>query len=178
MIASFNGSVPARLFVSAVALLVLAGCSSADATPDSGSIPDSATNGTLSDRIDQAGHQFRNVDARSAPLIDVDVFEDAKGGWNLRVNTDNFAWAPEHASGEAIPGEGHGHVYVDGKKVARLYGPWYYLSPTGLSKGRHTVTVTLNANDHTAYAIDDVQITESFTVDASGEGDGHTSHSH
>jgi hypothetical protein len=161
-----------------ITIAVLAACSSADASTATGNIPEGATNGTLSDRIDQAGHQFRNVDEATAPKIDVDTFEDAKGGWNLRVNTDNFAWAPEHVSGEAIPGEGHAHVFVDGEKVARLYGPWYYVSPAGLSKGKHTITVTLNANDHTAYAIDDVQITESVTIDSSGEGDGHAGHSH
>lgn len=161
------------------AATVVAGCSSSEPSAEvTSATPKGATNGELSDRIDQEGHQLRNVDAQTAPKIDIDLFDDAMGGWNIRVNTDNFAWAPEHVSTDAVPGEGHAHVYIDGQKVARLYGPWYFINPANLSAGKHTVTVALTANDHTAYAVDDVQITESVTVNASGEGDGHTNHSH
>jgi hypothetical protein len=158
--------------------LALSGCGGGEDAATASSIPADATNGSLSDRIDQAGHQFRNVDADTAPTVEVDLLEDPMGGWNLKVDTTNFRWAPENVSTEAIPGEGHGHVFMDGKKVARLYGPWFHISPTSLSKGKHTVTVTLNANDHTAYAVDDVQVTDSVTVDAAGSGDGHAGHSH
>lgn len=163
------------LIVGGIAL-GLVGCSGQ--TQGASSIPAGATNGTLSDRIDQAGHQFRNVDTDTAPTLDVKVLEDPMGGWNLRADTGNFRWAPENVSTEAIPGEGHAHVFMDGKKIARLYGPWFYVSPSSMTKGKHTFTVSLNANDHTAYAIDDVQITDSVTLTASGEGDGHSGHSH
>ena len=70
---------------------------------------------------------------------------DAMAGVNLQVVATGFRWAPEHASGQAVEGEGHAHVYVDGKKVGRLYGEWMHLS---LPTGRHEVRVSLNGNDH------------------------------
>ena len=167
-----------RVAIVAVAGLMLSACGGSGDDTAGSTIPADATNGSLSDRIDQAGHQFRNVDAATAPEVEVELLEDPMGGWNLRVDTANFRWAPENVSTDAVPGEGHGHVFVDGKKVARLYGPWYHVSATSLSKGKHTVTVTLNANDHTAYAVDDVQVTDSVTIDAAGSGDGHAGHSH
>jgi hypothetical protein len=164
------------LLVAGGIALGLVGCSGQ--TQETSSVPTGATNGTLSDRIDQAGHQFRNVDEDTAPKVDVEVIEDPMGGWNLRLDTGNFRWAPENVSTDAVPGEGHAHVFMDGKKVARLYGPWFYVSPSSMTKGKHTFTVSLNANDHTAYAVDDVQITDSVTLTASGKGDGHSGHSH
>ncbi|HEY9597498.1 MAG TPA: hypothetical protein V6D33_07495, partial [Cyanophyceae cyanobacterium] len=44
------------------------------------------------------------------------------------------------------PQEGHAHLYVNGKKLTRLYGSWYYLS--NLTPGSHKITVTLNTNRH------------------------------
>jgi hypothetical protein len=64
----------------------------------------------------------------------------------LQVKTTNFAFAPERINTKGIASEGHAHLYIDGKKVTRLYGPWYYLG--NLSPGQRTVTVTLNANGH------------------------------
>ena len=58
----------------------------------------------------------------------------------------NFAFAPEHASRDHVPGEGHAHVYVNGVKLGRFYGPWLHLD--NLPPGEVTVEVTLNANDH------------------------------
>jgi len=45
-----------------------------------------------------------------------------------------------------VPSEGHAHLYIDGKKVTRLYGEWYHIP--SLSPGTHKITVTLNANSH------------------------------
>ena len=74
------------------------------------------------------------------------VHQDTVSGVNLEVVTKGFTYAPDKAGADHRPGEGHGHLYVDGEKIARLYGPWYHLG--GLAEGSHDVTVTLNANDH------------------------------
>jgi hypothetical protein len=86
-----------------------------------------------------------------APTVAIRVIEDAKAGWNVQVDTTNFRWAPEHASQAHVPGEGHAHLYVDGKKVARLYGPWFHLER--LAPGTREVRVTLNANSHEELAV-------------------------
>lgn len=81
-----------------------------------------------------------------APRLDIRVTEDAADGWNLHIITTNFRFAPERVNAPHRPGEGHAHVYIDGRKVARLYGPWFHLG--ALPPGKATVAVTLNANDH------------------------------
>ena len=67
-------------------------------------------------------------------------------GWNIHVTTKNFRFSPENINKEPIEGEGHAHLYVDGKKISRLYNAWFHLS--NLSPGSHTLRVTLNANNH------------------------------
>jgi hypothetical protein len=85
-------------------------------------------------------------DAPALPAVTLVVHKDPKAGWNLRVRTENFRFAPEHASTAHVPGEGHAHLFIDGKKVTRLYGEWYHIPM--LAPGAHKITVTLNANSH------------------------------
>lgn len=94
-------------------------------------------------------HKHSQLDVSSLtekPMVSLDVTRDALGGWNIHVKTTHFRFAPENVNGQAVQGEGHAHLYVDGKKVVRLYGPWFHLGD--LSPGRHTLEVTLNANNH------------------------------
>ena len=102
---------------------------------------------------DRAGHGG-TIDLPAgpgAPTLDFRVAKDAASGWNLHVVTTGFRFAPESVNGPHRPGEGHAHVYVDGKKVARIYGPWFHLGV--LPPGEVTLSVTLNANDHSALAV-------------------------
>lgn len=85
------------------------------------------------------------------PAVDAAVTKDPVSGWNLHIETKNFRFAAEHASGEHVPGEGHAHLYVNGEKIARLYGPWAHVA--SLPEGRSTIRVTLNANDHRPLAV-------------------------
>lgn len=80
------------------------------------------------------------------PKVDLVVHPDAVRGWNLEIKLSNFRFAPEHASGEGRPGEGHAHLYVNGEKVTRIYGNWYYLS--NLEPGQNQLRVSLSTNDH------------------------------
>ena len=103
-----------------------------------------------------AGHAHRGetVDLPAgpgAPTLELRVDRDAKAGWNLQIATTNFHFAPERANAPHRPGEGHAHVYVDGRKIARVYGPWFHLD--ALPPGGATVAVTLNANDHRGLAV-------------------------
>ena len=49
-----------------------------------------------------------------------------------------------------MEGEGHAHLYLDGQKIARVYGEWYHLPKL---EGDHELRVTLNTNDHQDYAV-------------------------
>lgn len=111
-------------------------------------------------------------DGVPVPAVDLVVHQDAKAGWNLQVVTTDFRWAPENASTPAVMGEGHAHVYVDGHKLARLYGEWFHLA--SLTEGEHQVRVTLNANDHSDYARGGqvIEDSEAITVPPGEDGDG------
>jgi hypothetical protein len=81
-----------------------------------------------------------------APAIAMEVKKDPIGGWNLHLRVKNFRFAPERASAAHRAGEGHAHLYVNGRKIARLYGPWFHIG--SLPHGKAVMQVTLNTNDH------------------------------
>jgi len=95
------------------------------------------------------------------PTVDIEVTEDPKSGWNLRVRVTNFEFDPANASTENVWGQGHAHLYMDDVKVGRLYTEWYHIG--GLDKGEHTVLVTLNTNDHMDMAVDGVKVSDTAT---------------
>lgn len=113
-----------------------------------------------------------------APSISMlTVTQDAKSGWNLHFMTDDFTFAPEHASGEHVDGEGHAHLYIDGEKITRLYSNSYYIEH--MEEGEHTIRVTLNTNDHKEYVIDGEVIAASQeVVDSHHSGDDAMTDSH
>ncbi|WP_419931745.1 cupredoxin domain-containing protein [Candidatus Poriferisodalis sp.] len=96
------------------------------------------------------------------PSIVLKVLEDPASGWNVYVEVDDFRLAPERASTEHIDGEGHMHLYVDGEKVARLYGQWHHLDH--LDPGDHEVRVELSANDHVTLTRDGKPISAAVEV--------------
>ena len=104
-------------------------------------------------------HHHRNIELSNSeivPAIKINLEKDIMSGWNLQVETKDFRFAPEsvneNSDGDTSTFEGHAHLYVDGKKIARLYSPWFHIN--GLPPGEHTVKVTLNSNDHGVYVVD------------------------
>lgn len=91
-------------------------------------------------------HHESSLEVSAETTVALDVQPDTVSGWNVRIDTSNFTFAPEHAGSTHVEGEGHAHLYVDGQKVARVYGNWYHLE--SLSPGTHEIKVTLNANSH------------------------------
>lgn len=95
--------------------------------------------------------------------VSIKVKKDKMAGYNLFVTTRKFRWAPEHASGKHVQGEGHAHLMIDGEKVTRLYGSAYFLG--NLKSGTHKVTVDLNGNDHVPYVRKGKSIAATVTVE-------------
>jgi hypothetical protein len=98
---------------------------------------------------DHSPGEARPHQAPKKTQVRVVVKPDAMKGYNLYVTTKAFTWAPKHVNQKHARGEGHAHVYVDGEKLTRLYGPAFYLGE--LTPGTHAVRVTLNGNDHGDY---------------------------
>jgi len=93
-----------------------------------------------------------NLAVADAPTIDLQVYALADGGYNLRIQTSNFTFTPQNIDMAPVIGEGHAHLYVDGVKLARLYGEWHHL-PT-LPPDAEVLTVSLYANNHQGFAVD------------------------
>ena len=97
-----------------------------------------------------------------APELTLTIHPDGPQSRNLHIGTTNFTFDPEAVNGPHIPGHGHAHVYVNGVKQARAYGPWVQLY--ALPKGTHEIRVTLNANDHSQLAISGEPLEATTTV--------------
>ncbi|MEC9362880.1 MAG: hypothetical protein VYC42_06620 [Pseudomonadota bacterium] len=106
--------------------------------------------------------QLELTGSDAVPALMLHAERDAASGWNLRIDARDFRFAPERANGAHVPGEGHAHLYVDGQKAARLYGPWYHLPSLGA--GTHALRVTLNANDHRELALGGQVIASTLTL--------------
>lgn len=112
----------------------------------------------------QHRHTLKNVPEEGAPSVDLNVTEDSlmPGHFHVNIQTENFVFAPQNASSEFVPGQGHAHIFVDDVKISRAYGSWYHLPR--LEPGKHNITVSLNTNDHKEYATEGQRITDSVTV--------------
>ena len=104
----------------------------------------------------QGGLHDKLIEAGQNVGIELQLLEDGPQSRNLHIGVTNFEFAPEAVNGPHKPGTGHAHIYVNGIKIARAYGPWFHLS--ALPKGEHEIRVTLNANDHSQLALDDVPV--------------------
>jgi len=100
-----------------------------------------------------------------APQIALRVAQTADG-WQVMVDTKEFTFSEEYVGLFHVPGMGHGHLYVGGMKLDRMYAPTANIG--ALPPGTHEVRVTLNTNDHRAYVIDErpVTATAQIIVDA------------
>lgn len=114
-----------------------------------------------------ADHHATSLDTASwpaVPSVAIALHKDAMSGYNLEITPTNFRFAPEHVNGAVVPNEGHAHLYIDGKKIARVYGTWMHLSGDFFPSGSHEVRVTLNANDHSDLSVASTLIEARATI--------------
>ncbi|MFD3552466.1 hypothetical protein ACFWWA_10215 [Streptomyces goshikiensis] len=134
--------------------------------------------GTLLETDDGAGHRLREVPAEGAPEVRVSARPDTEDGWNLQLTVRNFRFTPDSTGGAALPGAGHAHLELDGRKLARLYGPWFHLPAAQVPEGAHTLTVRLYADDHTAWAVAGKPVEASVPLTGGPPGQGAGAHTH
>ena len=77
------------------------------------------------------------------------VIEDPKSGWNVHAMVDGFEFAPRQVGSDPVDGEGHLHLYVDGQRITRMYGPWWHIA--ALEPGTREIVVEVSANNHQTY---------------------------
>nr|WP_253913453.1 copper chaperone PCu(A)C [Pseudoruegeria sp. HB172150] len=83
-------------------------------------------------------------------------------GWKIMLQAENFTFSAEAADSPHVPGIGHGHLYLDGLKLGRVYGTEQHVG--ALPPGDHELRVTLNTNDHRAYFVDGAPVTAAARV--------------
>ncbi|MDJ0824099.1 MAG: copper chaperone PCu(A)C [Rhodobacter sp.] len=84
-----------------------------------------------------------------APELEMSVTADGDG-WAVSLEVSDFVFSREAVDGPHQPGVGHGHLYLNGLKLQRMYGTEARIGM--LPTGSHEVRVVLNTNDHRAYA--------------------------
>ncbi|MCJ7873885.1 hypothetical protein [Phaeobacter sp. J2-8] len=109
-----------------------------------------------------AAHAMIDIPAKGAPTIRISAQPDPETGWNLHAETANFAFAPAQSGTTHIPGQGHAHIYVNGHKLARLYGNWFHLAD--LPTGKVDLRVGLYSNDHRMLSVAGTPIADSITL--------------
>ncbi|WP_311201703.1 hypothetical protein [Sulfitobacter sp. S190] len=102
------------------------------------------------------------LDAADAPTLDIALSADPMAGYNLHIMAGNFSFDPRSASLDHAPGRGHAHVYINGDKWGRVYGPWVHLD--NLPAGDVEIRVTLNSNDHRPLSVDGSAIAATTNV--------------
>lgn len=102
------------------------------------------------------GYTLMEVSSGNAPKVTFEVFQVFGDTADIKITTDNFVFAPEHANGPHVDGEGHGHIYLDGRLVGLAYRDWYHVD--NIPKGEHIITVDLATNNHMIYAVNGERI--------------------
>ena len=83
--------------------------------------------------------------------------------WDVHIVTTNFVFRPEKVGQKAVLGEGHIHLFVDGKLYVVL-SPWFHIDT--LPKGKHIILVRVANNDHSTYAVNGKYIQVSHMITA------------
>ncbi len=153
----------------AVAVLFTS-CGGSTAREDAAATSDETTKPSMETEEGYSHGEVLEVpEGMEVPTVEIEVTEDAMAGYNVFVEVENFEIAPERASSEPVDGQGHLHLYIDGKRTQRFYNTALHLD--GLEAGEHTIEVEVSANNHSAYAIDGeaIRASETITVEGSDE---------
>lgn len=94
---------------------------------------------------DNQAHQHR-----AAPTLEVS-HQLVNRDLHLTLKVTNFTFSLENMGKENKDGEGHVHLYVDGKKVMKLFANSYVWKD--MQPGQHLVTVELAHNNHDSYGV-------------------------
>jgi hypothetical protein len=97
------------------------------------------------------GATMHEVTDAPKPILALAVAPDGDG-WTAQITTENFTFSEDLQDGAHVPGTGHGHIYLGDMKLGRVFSSSYSIG--ALPKGEHALRVTLNTNDHRAYAVD------------------------
>jgi len=89
------------------------------------------------------------------PQLNISLSEDTMSGVNLHLQTQNFQLESPNKAGTHPNNivEGHAHLYVNGKKIQRVYGSDIHIPGKYINKGMNQISVTLNGHDHSQWQV-------------------------
>jgi len=85
-------------------------------------------------------------------IVALEVLEDKMSGYNISFETEHFLFTPENVNTKHQAGQGHAHIYINGKKYARIYANQFHIPKLGTAI--QEIRVTLNANNHETLSLD------------------------
>lgn len=87
---------------------------------------------------------------QQTPSLDV-KYSLQQDDLHLQLAVTHFSFSVEQMGKENKDGQGHVHLYLDGKKVAKIFEPTYVLKD--IAAGKHEVMVELAHNNHESYGV-------------------------
>ncbi len=100
------------------------------------------------------------------PKLIISITEDDMSGFNLHLSTQNFQLESPTQEGNAPNNivEGHGHLYINGTKIQRVYASDIHIPGKYINKGVNQISVTLNGHDHSAWRKDGKEIISTLFI--------------
>lgn len=103
------------------------------------------------------------------PQLDLRLFVDSKSGYNLHILYDGFELeSPEFLDKPEGVIEGHAHLFINGKKIQRIYGAYLHLNSGLFNPGVNSISVTLNSHQHDTWSIDGKPIVATYFINTTG----------
>ncbi|MFJ3673071.1 hypothetical protein ACIPSE_42100 [Streptomyces sp. NPDC090106] len=150
---TWTRALPGALAVCVLLLAGTASCGSDDpAKPETMASPSPV--GKVLDDTDEEGRHYREVAGENAPEVDIEVQPEAGDSWDVRLTLANFRFTPPGSTQKAVAGRGLAYLYVDDVLVSRLRSADCRIPGDLVSRGTHTVTVRLHADDGTVWVVD------------------------
>lgn len=117
---------------------------------------------------DGMSHGVREIpEGVPVPRIGLRLYKDDMSGFNLELDLVGYRLLPPledvMARESEIP-EGHAHLYVNGNKMARIYGRYTHVPEDWLKQGVNVITVSLNHHHHDAWVKDGKEIQATLTI--------------
>ncbi len=98
-------------------------------------------------------HSFKEIsnDSIIPQITHLKITKDAMSGWNLNLKTRDFFFNPENVNAKHIPGQGHAHLLINGKKIARIYSHWYHIQTNDDAMQEVEIILTTNSHETMTY---------------------------
>lgn len=109
---------------------------------------------------------------RIVPQLELALYSDTMDGLNLQLLLRYFHMEPPEFD-KAITHvvRGHAHLYINGKKIQRLYGYFTHLPASLFKSGANLVMVSLNSHDHKAWSFNNKPIFASMVINVSDDNE-------